>query len=305
MSKVELIHYNHMNQLVDSYDGAVLHFKEVLGAQFLFEPPANPFTHACLANFGGAVIELVEKRRPMGVRPEGTSAEPGHYTSFWYCPGTTGFILDWDRLGPHFAGCEFLVADLGKAMEATKAQGLRIFDQSEWDFFLTYGEQCQGISFELTTVDWYSRPSPPWYEEEMKDASYWRDEHPLGITGYRFSVALNSIARTAEFFRNCCGSTVQYEEDRPQIAAKAIGVQLADVVVDFLTPTGAGPIRSFIDQYDERIRSMIFQVKNIDAVRRYFEDKKVPLVSGDVPNSVAIVPDQNLGVLYQFEPQKR
>lgn len=39
----------------------------------------------------------------------------------------------------------------------------------------------------------------------------------------------------------------------------------------------------------------------MDAVRRYYEERQVPLVAGDIPGSIAIAPDQNLGVLYQFE----
>jgi hypothetical protein len=46
---------------------------------------------------------------------------------------------------------------------------------------------------------------------------------------------------------------------------------------------------------------MIFTVKDMDAVRKFFSAKRVPLIAGDRQNSVAIIPDQNLGVLYQFE----
>jgi hypothetical protein len=301
MAAVDLIQYNHMNQLVESYEGAVAHFTTALGAQFLWEAPPNPFTRAGLVNFGGAIIELVEKRRPMGVRPSWVSPVPGDRSSFWYCTGTTGFIMDWDQLGPHFAGCEFLVSDLSTAMAATRSLGLRVNDQSEWHFFLTYGEQCHGVSFEITTVDWYATPSPLPYAEDLKDVSYWRDEHPLGITGYRFSVALPDIDGTAAFYEEFCGATLRYREDRPAVAARAIGLQIGDIVVDFLAPTGSGPISEFVDRYGGRIRSMIFEVKDLDSVRRYFDERKIALTAGDAQNSIAIVADQNHGVRYQFE----
>jgi catechol 2,3-dioxygenase-like lactoylglutathione lyase family enzyme len=301
VAAVELIQYNHMNQLVESYEGAVTHLTTTLGAQFLWEAPPNPFTRAGLVNFGGAIIELVEKRRPMGVRPASVSPVPGHRSSFWYCTGTTGFIMDWDRLGPHFAGCEFLVSDLSAAMSETRSLGLRVNDQSEWHFFLTYSEQCHGISFEITTVDWYATPSPLPYAEELRDSSYWRHEHPLGIVGYRFSVAVPDIDGTAAFYEAFCGATVHYEEDRPSVAARAIGLQLGNIVVDFLAPTGSGQISAFVDRYGGRIRSMIFEVDDLDAVRRYCDERRIALVGGDAPQSVAIVPDQNVGVMFQFE----
>lgn len=290
-------HYNHINQTVEDLDTAIKHVSEVLGGQFLWAPPPNPFTRAVLVNFGGAVIELVEKRRPMGLVPDNNDY------SFWYCPGTTGFIMDWEHVGPSFVGCEFLVNDLGKAIAAARSNDVRVFDQTdEFHFFLTYPEHCQGIGFEVTDVNWYQRPSPPYYAEEMHDADYWCNTHPLGITGYRFSVVVNDLDGVAAFFERFCGASVRGEEMRPLIGSRALSLQMADVVVDFLAPAGDGAIRSFRNRYGERIRALILTVKDIDAVRAYFDAKRVPLVAGDVPGSVAIVPDQNLGVLYQFEP---
>lgn len=291
-------HYNHINQTVHDLDAAIRHVTHVLGGQFLWVTPPNPFTRACLVNFGGAVIELVEKRKQIATEPE-----DGDYC-FWHSPGTTGFIMDWDRIGPAFVGCEFLVDDLPGATAIAREQGLRLFDQGQYQYFLTYADQCHGISFEVTDVNWYTRPSPDFYAEEMKDAAYWSDDHPLGITGYRFSVAVKSHDGVTDFFGKLCGSTEVYREERPRLAAKALGVQMADVVVDFLAPTEPGPISAFIDRYGERIRALILTVKDVDTVRRYYEARQVPLVAGDVPGSIAIVPDQNLGVLYQFEPAR-
>lgn len=300
----ELVQYNHMNQLVDNYDAAVAHFSNVLEAQFLWETPLNPFTHACLVNFGGAIIELVEKRRPMAQKPPHITPAADDPGSFWYCVGTTGFIMDWDRLGPHFAGCEFMVTDLPAAIDSARQQGLRVFDQSEYDFFMTQAEQCQGIAFELTTWDWYADPTLPFYVEDLKRADYWANVHPLGITGYRFSVALNDNSSCAEAMERMCRGKHVYREVRSSISATAVGVQIGDIVVDFLAPSGGGPIRGFIDRYGERTRAMIFKVKDMDAVRNFFAAKNVPLIGGDRPNTVAIVPDQNLGVLYQFEQEE-
>jgi len=304
MPPMDVVQFNHMNQLVENYEAAVAHFSDVLEGQFLWETPANPFTHACLVNFGGAIIELVEKRRPMGQKPANVTPAADDPGSFWYCVGTTGFIMDWDRLGPHFAGCEFMVPDLPAAIDAARKQGLRVFDQSEWDFFLTISEQCQGISLELTTWDWYADPTWPFYAGELKRQDYWGSEHPLGITGYRFSVALSDNRSSAEAMERICRGKLVYQEDRPGISATAVGIEMGNVVVDFLAPSGAGPVQSFIDRYGERIRAMIFTVKDMDAVRSFFAAKNIPLIGGDRPNSVAIVPDQNLGVLYQFELEK-
>jgi catechol 2,3-dioxygenase-like lactoylglutathione lyase family enzyme len=304
MTHVDLLQYNHANQVVENLDAAIAHFVDVLGAQLLWHVPPNPFVRACLVNFGGAIIELIEARRPIGGDMVSRRVEERYRGQFWYCVGTAAFVMDWDVAGPHFAGCEFRVADLREAIEASKSLGLHVIDQSDWRFALTYAAECQGISLELTPIDWYSPSAASSYKylEEMKTARFWSDEHPLGVAGFRFSVAVDSVERAADFYRKYCGSEVRYRASCESIGAEAIGLQIADVVVEFVAPFRNAAIRSFMDRYGERIRSMIFAVKDMDAVRSYFDARRISLIDGDRPGRVATVPDQNLGVLYQFEP---
>lgn len=139
------------------------------------------------------------------------------------------------------------------------------------------------------------------YAEELKRSQYWRDDHPLGITGYRFSVALPDLGDTARFYEDFCGATLEYRAERPTVAGRSIGLRLGDITVDFVAPTGPGPISAFVERFGSQIRSMIFEVQDMQSVRRFFSERGVPIIGGDMEHSIAIVPDQNLGVLFQFE----
>jgi hypothetical protein len=295
---VALESFNHMNQIVPSYDEAVRHYLNVFGAQFLWKVTANRWAEACLMNFGGAVFEYVAPRLPPPEKPEG-GADP---QSYWWSVAPGMFVSDFPTLGGHFAGLELKVPDIDEAFAAVSERGFDLLDQRQWRFFMTKPSECHGVSLELYDRDWYSVPSPSRFVEEMKRASYWENEHPLAITGFHFTIAVENLGKAAEFFVDLCGASVAYEEDRPNGRARSIGLGLAGMTVELLTPADAGPVKEFMDRNGERIRSMVFAVKDPGVVARYFATKGVPLIPGDQSDSLAVSPDHNFGVLYEFVP---
>ena len=179
---------------------------------------------------------------------------------------------------------------------------MRLLDQRKWRYFLTFQEECHGVSFEIHDGDWYSEPSPSRYVEEMKRARYWRDEHPLGVHSFYFTVAVNDLEASSIFFSHLCGTSVEYESDRPPSHARAVRLRLGDTILELLSPTGDGDVRDFVERNGERIRSVVFAVKDMTAVQSHFGSKGVPLILGDHPGGLAVLPASNLGVLYEFVP---
>jgi catechol 2,3-dioxygenase-like lactoylglutathione lyase family enzyme len=297
--RVEFQHFNHMNQIVPEYREAIHHYETNFGAQFLYTAGPNPHAQACLMNFGGAVIEYVAPRRTPFQPPAERSSFEG---SFWYSRGPAAFVSEYPNLGGHFVGLEYNVKDCDGAFETMAAKGLRLIDEREWRYFLTYADQCHGVSLEIFDLDWYSGQAMDWYVEPMKDAAYWRDVHPLGITSFRYSVAVKDVDAAEEFYADLCGAERRYVEDRPSAGAKAVGLEMdaAGMVVEFLTPTGEGPVKAFLERHDDRIRAMIFEVSDVAAVHRYFAAKEIALIPGDSPGGVAVDPRQNLGCIYEF-----
>jgi len=298
-SQVQFDHFNHMNQIVPEYHAAIHHYREKFGAQFLYAVSANPYAQACLMNFGGAIFEYAAPRRAPFLPPAEKTSFEG---SFWYSSGPALLVVDYPNFGGHFAGLEYNVEDLDGTFETMAAKGLRLLDERGWRYFHTYADQCHGISLEIFDMDWYSGQAIEYYVEPMKDAVYWRDEHPLGITGFRYSVAVHDADAATAFYADLCGAESVYAEERPGAGAKAVGLQMdaAGMIVDFLAPTGEGAVKAFLDRYDNRIRSMIFEVSHIGAVRDHFEAKGIALVPGDLPGGVAVDPRQNFGCLYEF-----
>ena len=79
-----------------------------------------------------------------------------------------------------------------------------------------------------------------------------------------------------------------------------VGLQVSDDVVELITPTGDGPIERHLRRYGDGIRSTNFGCRDIEQLRRYFDERGVPLVAGDAPGSLAVPAEVNLGAIFQF-----
>jgi hypothetical protein len=84
------------------------------------------------------------------------------------------------------------------------------------------------------------------------------------------------------------------------VAARAVGFTLADTVVELLSPVGPGPIERYLARYGDGIRSTVFSVRDLDQARRYFAEHGVMVHPGDAPDTLAIAPEDNLGLLFEF-----
>ena len=147
---------------------------------------------------------------------------------------------------------------------------------------------CHGVSLEF--FNGYFHDNDEVLDTPMKPAEYWRDEHPLGVTGLRGlhgrrdrhgsgAGGLPSGPPAARWL---------YEAARPAVAGTAVGLQIADAVLELVTPVGDGPLRQHLLEHGEGIRSTVFGVRDLDVARRYFEDRGVEMVSGTAPDTLAI-----------------
>src|SRR5262249_46649762 len=141
----------------------------------------------------------------------------------------------------HFVGLEYQ-ADLEVARRAIEERGIRI--QRDIGMAVhTHPADGFGISFEFYDGEFHDTPRPRW-NEAMKPAEYWRDEHPLGLTGLKgYSVAVSDMAAASEFLQSFVSADLQYEAPRPGIAARAVGLHIGDATVELLTPVGDGVLQ--------------------------------------------------------------
>jgi hypothetical protein len=258
-----------MNVVVEQFDASVAHLRDLFGAVFLLDLP-GPHWHAWLMEIGGVIFELFV---------------PPH------------FMLN-SRHGPHYLGIEY-EADVDEAREAVAAHNIRIM-RDLGEAFHTHPADGFGLDYEFYGGSFYG-PDAPHLTTHCKPAQYWRDEHPLGLTGIKgYTQTVSDIAAGASFLRSFLSAEPVYEEDRPALAARAIGLRIADVVVELLAPTGDGPLRRELEQVGQGIRSTVFRTRDINQARRYFTDRGVPLIPGTAPGSFAVAPQANLGILFEF-----
>lgn len=291
---LELVSLSHLNAIVDGYESAVDHLVEALGATLHFEIPDDGESRACLISLGGVIYELFA--------PNDRDAERGQ-----------GRLLG--RFGDHYLGAEYSVPDVAVARERCGALGVRIINDPGV-FFFTHPGACHGISFELWNGNWHDElvegnqrfSSPDRRMRPLPTREWWRDEHPLGLTGLvRISSAVESLDDAVATFHTVLGAPELYRAERPAAAADAAGVQLGDTVVELLAPTTDGPsdgaVRQYLDRYGERIRATVFGVVDLGRVEAHFRARGVALVDGDAPGVLAIPPEQNHGLLFEFSEE--
>jgi hypothetical protein len=263
---------NHINAVVDGYDESVARFTDLYGAQVIMDMPRDEW-HACLIVFGGAVIfEL-------------------------FAPHDD---LLHARFGPHYVGVEYQVTDVDAAREAIIARGGRVLRELGVAFH-AHPAECHGVAWEFYGGSFHAVPPPVEYLEPIRPVSFWSDDHPLGSVGLkRYSLAVGDIDSARGFLEEVVNGSLLYRDDRRAIGAEAVGVRLADTVVELLAPTGEGVISRHVARWGDGIRSTVFQVKDLEVARTYFKGKGVELVAGDAPDTLAARPQDNCGILFEF-----
>lgn len=267
---LDCLHMNHINAMVEDFEKSVDHLRDLYGAQFNRDLPGDHW-HACLITIGGVMFEVFA---------------PSEY-------------LLHARFGPHYVGIEYQVPDADEARAEVLARGMRVIRELGVAIHV-HPAEAFGVAWEFFGRSFHEDPPPVDYIEPLKPPEYWR-EHPLGYTGLkRYGVAVSDLEAATGFFKGFLGAKVVYEEARPAVAARAVGLALGDTVAELISPIGPGTIEQHLARYGDGIRSTVFAVRDLEQARRYFAERGVTLHPGDGPNTVAVAPEDNLGLIFEF-----
>jgi catechol 2,3-dioxygenase-like lactoylglutathione lyase family enzyme len=262
---------NHVNAVIDDFDQTINFFTEVYGAQFLFDMPRDEW-HACLIAIGRVIFQFFSPHDD----------------------------LLHARFGPHYVGIEYTVPDVGEARDATNARGIRIARELGPAFHI-HPLDAYGVSFEFFDHDFHAVSPPVPYLEPIRPIEFWRDDHPLGITGMnRYRMAVSDLEGAKRFLCEYVNGTVTYEVERQATQARAVGIELGDTVVELLSPIGSGPLEQFLARNGEGIRSVVFGTTSIEQARLHLASHGVELLPGDDEVSFAVRPADNAGLLFEF-----
>jgi catechol 2,3-dioxygenase-like lactoylglutathione lyase family enzyme len=269
---MECLHMNHINAVVEHFDESVAHFTGVYGAQFNYDMPGEHW-HAYLMTIGGTMFQIFVPHE---------------------------YILH-ARMGPYYVGIEYKVPDVEAARKELLSRNMRVVRELG-EAFHVHPAEAFGVSWEFYHSSFQDpAESPIAYPEPIKPAEYWRDENPLGFTGLkRYSVAVGDLDAALEFAQGFLGAEQRYREDRPGVAAEAVGLELGDTTLELLTPRGPGEIASFLARYGDGIRSTVFAVKDLEQARKHLISQGVRLQDGDAPGAIAVAPEDNMGLLFEF-----
>ena len=263
------IRVNHMNVVLENFDASIRHMRDLYGAEFFLDIPQQEM-HAGLFELGRVIFEL-------------------------FVPHA--WLLN-SRFGPHYLGLEYQ-ADMEVVRQAIAERGIRIVRDIGVAVH-THPDDGFGASFEFYgdyfhDRDWEMVGGP------IASAAFWRDEHPLGLTGQKaYTLAVHDLDAARAFFESFLGGAPVYEEARPGIAGRAVGLQVADCVLELVTPEGAGALQQHLARYSQGVRSTVFRVRDLEQARRYFVERGVPLSAGAYEGSFAIAAADNLGLIFEF-----
>ncbi len=261
---------NHMNLILRDFEASVEHFTKAFDAEFLVEIPQNDL-RACLMAFGDVIFEF-------------------------FVPNQ---FLPSARYGPHYVGLEYQ-ADMDQVRAAIAERGIRIVRDIGVALH-TDPRDCFGVAFEFYDGSFHELEWDELDGKTMKRRDYWEHEHPMGLTGLLgYSIAVADIEPARAFLESFLGARTVYEEDRPAIGASAIGLQVADDIVELLSPTQHGILARHHYRHGDGIRSTRIGTRDLGKLQGHFASRNIELRPGDADNALALGPEDNLGVVIEF-----
>ena len=275
MTTLQVEKVMHINQVLGAFEDANRFYADVFGAaEYMNSYDPGEDRDASLFLIGDTCIELFS--------PRGDQSLLGRNHA---------------RFGDSFHSFEWKVPDLEEAKAAFDERGVRVTTYRPGSFFMTHPKDGHGLLFELCPFDMGNDPrvEPGW------SASPWRDEHPLGIDRLNaMSAAVVDLDAATTFVADLTGTDVLYRERRPGVG-EAAGFWLGDTTLELVEPTDDdSPVARYIERYGPRLRSVNFRVRDIAAASAHFEAQGLRTQPGDADGWVALDPDDNFGVLYQF-----
>jgi len=264
---------NHINFVPSDYDTSLAHLTDFYGARHLMDVPVTPPDRACLLDLGGVYIEL-------------------------FTPGFAGNLKTFDAGIGCNLGLEFQtdLEDVRAAIAERKYSG--IIDYGS--VIHVHGDNIYGIALEFFEKPFFGpdriEAVPP-----VASPAYWREDHPLGLLGLMgLTVAVSDADAAAADFCSLLAGKSTPGETRPTAGAKAVSVEIADTIVEFLEPVADGPVSDHLKRFGPGVMSNVFRVRNLEQARNFHADRNVATIVGLAADRIAAPPALNQGILFEF-----
>lgn len=261
---------NHLNMVLEDFDASVVHFTSLYDAQMLLDLP-SPASHACLLEIGRVIFE----------------------------PFVPAVWLLNARYGAHYVGVEYQ-ANLEQVRAAIAERDIRIVRDIGMALH-THPADTLGVAFEFYDGEFHENSYALLGDRQIRSADYWRDEHPLGLTGLKaYTLAVHDLPAAQHFVESFLGAEPIYQAARPSAGALAIGLRVGDSVIELLGSTGPGRIADHLYRFGDGIYSTVFGTRDIALIKTWFADRNVAVEPGTADGTLAVAASSNRGVIFEF-----
>ncbi len=211
------------------------------------------------------------------------------------------------RHGPHFLNVAFWVKDkralashfLDNGIRVAMPGGTQVTElPDEFRYFVPHPKDTFGTLFEFIEED------PEFHDPRRREwwsASYWRDEHPLGIEGLSHCTsAVADLDGAARFYQDVLGCKLVHEAESPSRKSRSLFFALGDTLMEVATPTSPdGVLARHMERHGPVLYAFTFKVKDVARVAAHIEGHGMTPRHGD-GGAVELDPDQAFGGTYGF-----
>jgi hypothetical protein len=194
---------------------------------------------------------------------------------------------------------EWTIPSQDEGDDILREHNIRITDRTPGGYTFTHPRDCHGICLELTEAHFADDPR----EDPSREGqpAFWADEHPLGITGLAcIRVTAKDAMESADWLTGITGVDVGYDRPRAVVGGRGVGVPLPGHTIEFIEPAGDGAIQQLVAERGERIHSLSYTVKDLDAAREHLRSIGVATEPGTVERSLHIDPAVTQGALFEL-----
>jgi hypothetical protein len=272
MTQVRAIKVNHLNAVLADFDRAKAHFTGKYDATYFLTPPTQDAT-AGLFEIGHVIFEMFVPK-------------------MWLLNA---------RYGAHYLGVEFQVESLADGRAALAEQGIAI-NRDIGTAVHSDPADFHGVSLEFYEGEFHETDYGPIQCAKLPGAAWWA-AHPLRLSGLKaLTWAVRDAALVQGRLAALIGAMPVGVAERPVVGGRATMVAIADTVVELLEPTGPGVLADHLERWGEGLRSTVLGSHDMAAVRRWGEERGLPLEPGTADGWLQVPAAANEGIIIEFAP---
>lgn len=196
---------------------------------------------------------------------------------------------------------EWTIPSQHEGDDILRDRGIRVTDRVEGAYTFTHPRDCHGICIELTE---HHFPNDPRDDAGVPPQPGWfRDEHPLGLTGLAgIRVSSPDAAASAEWLASLTGTDVGATRQLPGLVGRGTAVPLPGHTIEFVEAMGEGPLADFAERGGPRIHSVAFGVIDIAAAADHLASLGVATAPGAEEGSRQLDPAATFGATVELVP---